>query len=79
MEYKINTQNQQYFYTLAMNTSKMKIKGQPYGIVVKFGALCFGGLGSWVWILGADLPLSHAEVATHIQNRERLAQRLAPG
>ena len=31
------------------------MRGQPYGIVVNFGTLCFGGLGSWLWILGVDL------------------------
>ena len=54
--------------------------GWPRDIVVEFNALCFGSPGSWVRILGVDLPLTcHAEVATHIQNKGRLAQMLAQG
>ena len=31
------------------------LMGWPHGIVVKFGTLCFGSLGSWVRIPGTDL------------------------
>ena len=50
--------------------------GQPCGVVVNFRTLCFGGLG----FVGLDprhrpAPLIiRAVVATHIQNRGRLAQ-----
>ena len=56
-------------------------QGRPCGIVVKFGAFHFGGPGSWVQILGADLhhSSSYAVVSTHIQNSGRLAQMLAQG
>ena len=39
---------------------KFTIWGQPCGVVVKFSMVCFSGLGSWVWILGADLHHSSA-------------------
>ena len=29
-------------------------KGWPCALMVKFGALCLGGLGSQIWILGTD-------------------------
>ena len=50
-----------------------KRRGQPCGLVVKFGLLHFGGLSS---VLGrGPIPLvsSHAVAATHIQNGGRLA------
>ena len=31
------------------------MRDQPHGVVVRFGILHFGGPGSWVRILGADL------------------------
>ena len=48
---------------------------------LKFHMLHFSGLGLRVQILGMDLDLltSHAVEASHIQNRERLAQMLAQG
>ena len=56
-------------------------KGPAHGIVVKSGALHFGGLGLQVQILGVDLhhSSSHAVAVTHILNRGRLAQMLAQG
>ena len=51
--------------------------GQPCGLVVKFGMLHFGRPSS---VLGRGPTLlvsGRAVVATHIQNRERLAQLLA--
>ena len=52
-------------------------RGQPCGIVVKFGALCFGSPGSQVQFLGTDLHhsvSSHAVLVAHIlKNRGRLA------
>ena len=58
-----------------------KTGGQLCGMVVKSGALHFGGPGSQFWILGTHLhqPSSHAVVVTHIQNRGKLAQMLAQG
>ena len=59
--------------------------GQPCGIVVKFGAPHFGGLGSRPRFTGLDpwhrpTPLvSHAVAATHIQNRGRLATDVSSG
>ena len=38
-----------------LNPIKGIYEGQPYGMMVKFCALCFGGPGSWVRIPGADL------------------------
>ena len=55
------------------------VEGWPHGLVVKFGMLCFGGLGS-VPRYGPTLLIgSHAMATTHIQNRGRLAQMLAQG
>ena len=53
--------------------------GQPCGLVIKFGTLHFGGPGSVPG--GGPTPLvsGHAVVATHVQNRERLAHILAQG
>ena len=55
--------------------------GCPCGVVVKFGMLCFDGLGSWVQILGADLQHSscHAVVVTHIQNRGKIGTDVSSG
>ena len=53
-------------------------RGRPRGLVVRFGALHFGGLGS-VPGRGPTPVVSHVVVVTHIQNRGRLAQRLAQG
>ena len=56
----------------------INIWGQPHGLVVEFSALCFSTPG----FTGLDPgPLiSHAVVATHIQNVEgRLAQMIAQG
>ena len=55
--------------------------GWSHGAVVKSGVLCFGSPSLQVWIPGTDLhhSSSHAVVATHIQNRGRLAQMLAQG
>ena len=49
------------------------------GLGVKFGALCFGSLGSISRCGTAPLISGHAVVATNIQNRGRLAQVLAQG
>ena len=56
-----------------------KFRGQLHGLVVKFGALYFGGLGSVPRHGPTPLLGSHAVAATHIQNRGRLAQMLAQG
>ena len=50
------------------------IQSLPSCLVVKSGALCFGGPGSWIQIPGTDLyhSSSQAVVVTHIQNRGRL-------
>ena len=58
---------------------KRKSWGQPHGLVVNFGMLCFSGLCS---VPGHEPILfmgGHAVVATHIQIRGRLAQMLAQG
>ena len=54
------------------------IRGQPCGLTVKFGVLCFSGLGSAP--RHRPTPLIRGRVCgTHIQNRGRLAQILAQG
>ena len=53
--------------------------GQPHGLVVKFGALSFSGLGLVSGHRPAPLISSHAVAVTHIQNRGRLAQMSAQG
>ena len=53
--------------------------GQPPGLVVKFGALCFSGLGLVPRCETAPLIGGQAVVVTHIQNRKRLAQMVAQG
>ena len=60
-----------------------KHRGQPRGIVVKFGVLHFGCLGSWVWIPGMDIHCSssHAVSVTHIhieEDRHRCLHRAIP-
>ena len=54
-------------------------KGQPRSLVVKFGVLHFGILGSVPKRGPTPLVGGHAVAATHIQNRGRLAQMLAQG
>ena len=53
--------------------------GRHRGLVVKFGALCLGGLGLIPRCRPTALIGGHALVATHIQNRGRLARMLAQG
>ena len=55
------------------------LRGQPCGLVVKFGALGFGSLGSVPGHGSTTLVGSHAVVVTHIQNRGHLAHMLAQG
>lgn len=54
-------------------------RGQPHGLVVKFGMLCFSSLGSVPQCRLTPLISGHAVVATHIQNRGRWEQKLAQG
>ena len=57
---------------------KVSFGRQPYGLVIKFSTLHFGGPGS---IPGhGPMPIigGHA-VVIHIQNRGKLAQKLAQG
>ena len=58
---------------------KRESRGSPHGLVVKFSALHFGGLGSAPRYGSTPLTGSHAVVVAHIQNRGRLAQMLAQG
>ena len=53
--------------------------GLARGLVVKFGMLRFSSLGSVPGRRPTPLIGRHAVVATHTQNRERLAQMLAEG
>ena len=48
-------QNEEYNNSNKNNNSKIYYGGQPRGVVVKFSALCFGGLGSQVQVLGMGL------------------------
>lgn len=43
------------FRKIICNSVKNEIYGWPGGIVVLFSMICFGGLGSWIWIQG-DFP-----------------------
>ena len=52
-------------------------RGWPYGLVVKFSVLHFGGLGLVPRHRPTPLVSGHAMMMTHIQNRGRLAQMLA--
>ena len=61
------------------NLKKYVNQGQPHGIVVQFSVLCFGGPGLVPGSRPTPLIGGHAMVATHIQNRGRLAQMLAQG
>ena len=57
-----------------------RLRGWPGGIVVKLVHSASAAQASWVRIPGTDpMPCSssHAEAASHIQNRGRLAQMLA--
>ena len=46
-------------------------QGWPRGIVIKFGMLCFCGLGQWIWILSTDLHHSSCcGSKTHIKGRK---------
>ena len=56
---------------------KNKQEGRPGGLVGKFSALCFSVLGLVPGCGPTPLIGSHAVVATHIQNRGRLATMLA--
>ena len=58
---------------------KVIFRGQSLGLAVEFGVLRFGGLGSVPGCRPTPLISGHAVVATHIQNRGRLAQMLAQG
>ena len=53
--------------------------GWPQGLVVKFGALHFTSPGSVPRRGPTPLVSSHAVMASHIQNRGRLAQMSAQG
>ena len=54
-------------------------RDSPSGLVVKFGRLHFSCLDSVTGRRPTPLLSSQAVTATHIQNRERLAQMLAQG
>ena len=54
-------------------------RGQPHDLVVKFGALCFGGPGLVPGHRPTPLVSSHSVAVTHTQNTGRLAQMLAQG
>ena len=57
----ISTQSRLSGTNFVVNLKKLvNIWGQPRGLEVKFGALCFGGPGSKVWIPGKDLHHSSA-------------------
>ena len=56
---------------------KTTYQGQPHGLAVKYGMLCFGGPGSVPGHRPMPLIGSHAVVVTHIHNKGRLAQMLA--
>ena len=58
---------------------KNQKQGGPHCLVVKFSALCFGGLGSVPGHGFIQLGSSHAVATTQTQNRGRLAQMLAQG
>ena len=45
--------------------------------MVKFGTLCFGAWGSIPGHRHPPIVSAHAVVATHIQNKERLAQMIS--
>ena len=62
-----------------LTQKEMMKRGQPHGLVVKFGVLCFDSLGSVPGHGPTLLVSSHAVAVTHIQNRGRLAQMLAQG
>ena len=47
--------------------------------MVKFTCSALAAQALRVWILGRDLHTSHQAMASHIQNRESLAQMLAQG
>ena len=53
--------------------------GQPCGLVVKFGVLHFGSLGSAPCCRPTPLIGGHAVAVAHIQNRGRLAWVLVEG
>ena len=53
--------------------------GWPYGLVVKFCMLHFGGLGLVPGCGPTPLIGGHAVATTHIQNGGRLAQMLSQG
>ena len=71
------------YHLISVRAAVIKKTGEGAGPLaewLKFHVLHFGGLGSWVWILGGPTPLiSHAVAASHIQSRGRLAQMLAQG
>ena len=53
--------------------------GWPYSLVVKFGVFHFSGSDLVSRHGPTPLLSSHAVAETHMQNRRRLAQMLAPG
>ena len=53
--------------------------GWPHGLMVKLGVHCFGGPGSAPGCGPRPLISSHAVVATHTQNRGRVAELLTQG
>ena len=66
-------------WDISKHAKRAVFGGQPCGLLVKFGALCFGSPGLVLGCRPVPLGGSHAVVVTHIQNRGRLAQMLAPG
>ena len=58
---------------------KIVLGSRPSGLVIKFSTFHFGGLGLVPGHGLTPLISSHAVVATHVQNRGRLAQMLAQG
>ena len=64
---------------LKRSTFRKLLWGQPCGLVVKFGTLCFGGPGLVPGRRPTLLFGGHAVAATQIQNRGRLVQIVAQG
>ena len=67
--------------TPVFSVSKKEGRGWPAAILVKFGKLCFGGLGLQVWIPGVNLynSSSHAVVTTHIHTRGEIGTDVSLG
>ena len=55
----MNTNNLMYEEMDMLKQKAGNAWDRPHDIVVKFGVLCFSGLGLWVWIPSADLHTMH--------------------